>query len=128
LRAWDETMADLHAHDEGLFVCRFHTDEITSVEVARRTACAFVGSDDSGVRSPSLTSQDLCPQVLGSVSGYPRTLDGDGRALCGEAPDEPEPTRRTQLEVRECAGAGVGADPYPVYAGGARLPLNRLRS
>ncbi|MEV4838618.1 guanylate kinase [Nonomuraea sp. NPDC049486] len=42
LRAWDETMADLHAHDEGLFVCRFHTDEVTPVEVARRIACAFV--------------------------------------------------------------------------------------
>lgn len=42
LRAWDETMADLHAHDDGLFACRFRTEEVTPAEAARRTASAFV--------------------------------------------------------------------------------------
>ena len=32
------TLADLHAHDDGLFACRFQTDEITSAKVARLVA------------------------------------------------------------------------------------------
>ncbi|GGP17507.1 hypothetical protein LDL08_43165 [Nonomuraea glycinis] len=117
LRAWDETMADLHAHDEGLFVCRFHADEVTSAEVTRPDRMRIRRPRGGGVRSPSLTSQNLRPQDLSSVSGCPGALDDDGRALCRVAPDEPQSSRRAQLEVRERTGAGVCADPYSERAG-----------
>ncbi|GAA4534833.1 hypothetical protein GCM10023096_82510 [Nonomuraea ferruginea] len=41
LRAWDETLADLDAHDDGLFACRFQTDEIAPAKVARLMAWVF---------------------------------------------------------------------------------------
>ncbi|MDA0632268.1 guanylate kinase [Nonomuraea sp. MCN248] len=50
LRAWDETLADLHAHDDGLFACRFQTDEITSAKVARLVAWIF--ADQQAAASP----------------------------------------------------------------------------
>ncbi|TDD07130.1 guanylate kinase [Nonomuraea deserti] len=41
LQAWDETLTDLHANDDGLFRCRFRTDEATPQEIAKQTADAF---------------------------------------------------------------------------------------
>lgn len=41
LRAWDETLTDLDAHDDGLFACRFQTDEIAPAKVARLMAWVF---------------------------------------------------------------------------------------
>jgi guanylate kinase len=41
LQAWDETLADLYANEDDLFLCRFHTDQATPQEIAEQTAGAF---------------------------------------------------------------------------------------
>jgi guanylate kinase len=43
LRAWDETTADLHVHEDGLFALRLHTDQVSTGEAARQIAGTFHG-------------------------------------------------------------------------------------
>ncbi|GGP18423.1 guanylate kinase [Nonomuraea glycinis] len=43
LRAWDETLADLHVHGDGLFALRLYTDQVSAGEVARQIAGTFQG-------------------------------------------------------------------------------------
>ncbi|WP_053175186.1 hypothetical protein [Nonomuraea sp. SBT364] len=61
LRAWDETLADLCAHGDSLFSCRFETDEITPDGGARQIARAFDDRQGGELHSPRLPIQDSLP-------------------------------------------------------------------
>jgi guanylate kinase len=41
LRAWDETLADLHSHTDGLFSCRIDAGVVAPGEIARQVAGMF---------------------------------------------------------------------------------------